>query len=523
MTRLRLLLLAALAACASDQEPLERFDAARGADAATSLDAATGPQPPADGKITTARDAAIDAPASPPDATIPDARPADGRVSPPDAMIPPKPLPTVADLWNGSARVALEGKGLGASFAMHFISPLWLNGVLNAYYITAGSSGPGSFATGLATSADGVSFKNQGRVLDIGGGWQWGYGPTELSHQVGRAQDGGWSANTGQDAAGFLSFGPYVTTLPRGANTVSWVFEIDNNVADDLPIVTIDIHDATASKVLASRVISRKDFVATFKQQTFNLSYEQSAGNSIEFRAYWHKHAWVRQHTVAVSQGKAPFFDQRIASFADVWKQGSTYYMVYEAAGLSPSLPGDIGLATSRDGRTWVKHHKRPILQHSSTGWEQTNIGTPSLWYENGTWYLFYHGYAGQDVQIGVATGTSLTNLTKYAGNPILRAQSGWDSGTLGVRSIVKQGGYYYMVYEGSTDPPYDTASWSSGLARSTDLIHWTKFSGNPVLPVTGSGFGNDGPAWVKTPDGIQHIYYRGPGNQTYRGTLVWK
>jgi len=88
-------------------------------------------------------------------------------------------------------------------------------------------------------------------------------------------------------------------------------------------------------------------------------------------------------------------------------------------------------------------------------------------------WYLFYHGFDGSKVRIGVASGTTLTNLAKYAGNPILTPDVGaWDSGTVGRRSsIVKEGGDYYFAYEGSTDYPFNTAKWSSGLARSTDLL----------------------------------------------------
>jgi hypothetical protein len=80
------------------------------------------------------------------------------------------------------------------------------------------------------------------------------------------------------------------------------------------------------------------------------------------------------------------------------------------------------------------------------------------------------------------------------------------------------------MAYEGSTDPPFDSANWSTGLARSQDLVSWEKHSGNPVLPVTNSSFGYDGPEFIETADGVLHLTFRhpDPGNFTWRATLTW-
>ena len=72
------------------------------------------------------------------------------------------------------------------------------------------------------------------------------------------------------------------------------------------------------------------------------------------------------------------------------------------------------------------------------------------------------------------------------------------------------------MAYEGSTDQPYDKARWSTGLARSKDLLVWEKY------PQTKAGFGYDGPEWLKTADGALHVYYR-VKSCTRRATLVWE
>jgi predicted GH43/DUF377 family glycosyl hydrolase len=209
---------------------------------------------------------------------------------------------------------------------------------------------------------------------------------------------------------------------------------------------------------------------------------------------------------IVLDVGKTRSWDDRITSFPGAWKDGDTWYLVYEGAAEDPSLSrGDIGLATSKDGKTFAKNPK-PILRHEISGWECANIGTPSLYKENGTWYLFYHGYDFNICQIGVASGRSLSELTKSPSNPVLSCKpepTAWDSGTTGHRStIVKEGDDYYLAYEGSTPAPFDKSKWSSGLARTKDLTgKWTKCPLNPFIPQTPGGMNNDGPELVRIGD----------------------
>ncbi|MCA9103151.1 MAG: PEP-CTERM sorting domain-containing protein [Planctomycetales bacterium] len=220
--------------------------------------------------------------------------------------------------------------------------------------------------------------------------------------------------------------------------------------------------------------------------------------------------------------GAAGAWDDRIASFSSVWKDADTYYLVYEGAGQDTAWPGDIALATSSDGVNFTKQGR--ILTHRAGTYEKANIGTPSLHKEGDTWYLYYHGFDGTDVQIGLATGSDLaTDMTRVQATPIIPTSAAdWDSGTAGKRSrLIKEGDYYYMAYEGSTDQPFDRASWSTGIARSLDLLHWEKLPQNPVIPATGGGFGYDGPEMLYVGDDL-YIYYRTGANQTARAKLVW-
>ncbi len=235
-------------------------------------------------------------------------------------------------------------------------------------------------------------------------------------------------------------------------------------------------------------------------------------------------------------------WDSRFAAFPSAVKVGENWFLTYEGAGDSP---GDIGLATSSNGIEFSKH-PTPILVHAqrqpkdptnlSLSWERNNIGTPSVYYQDGQFFVFYHGYGKSsksplgtdpdddpdDCQVGLAAGADLTKLKRIGNCPVVRtSKTGWDSGTIGKRSILKQAGYYYMVFEGSTDQPYDKAKWSSGLARSKSISGpWEKFPHNPILPATDGGFGYDGPEFVQLEKTL-YIYFRSPKGSTSRALLV--
>ncbi len=206
--------------------------------------------------------------------------------------------------------------------------------------------------------------------------------------------------------------------------------------------------------------------------------------------------------------GPSGTWDCDYASFPGIWVDNGTFYMAYEGSGSSPQ---NVGLAISSDGVHFTK--MGTIISHQTSGWEKDGIGTPSIYNENGTWYVFYHGYnaANKSVQIGVATGSTIYGLARYNGNPVITTVPGtWQAGTAGHRSIQKNGGAYYMVYEGSEAPPYNTAKWASGIAASTDLLHWVPYAQNALLPQS-QGFGNDGPTFLSV-GGANYIYYRSGG-----------
>jgi hypothetical protein len=432
----------------------------------------------------------------------------------------------LARAFSGEAVFVKDASGLGSSFGFHFLSLNTVGSTIHAHYIdNIQIDGTWRSRVGLATSTDAKTFVKQGVALDIGGSWETVYdAKTQLQHNTGEAEADGWSASTAKHTANHMLYGPYATLADTAPRIVSFSLLVDSN-ADHTKVVDIEVNDATAMTVVAKQTLYRDDFTATQTYQIFNLAFTPASGHKYEYRVFWHDTTYTKVNKVALATGKQPLWDNRLASFPGALLVGSTWYLVDEGAGLTSSWPGDVGLVTSTDPKAFVRSSAAPFMTHQSSGWEQVNIGTPSLYAEGGTIYLYYHGFDGTDVQIGVASFKPGGAPVRGPSNPILKTSaSGWDSGTVGKRSqLLKEGAYYYMAYEGCTDKPFDQAKWSSGLARSTTLLSgWQKSSHNPVLPVTSGGFGNDGPELLRVGERI-YLYVRQGANATDRYALQGK
>lgn len=107
-----------------------------------------------------------------------------------------------------------------------------------------------------------------------------------LSHQIGSAgSNNSWVSNV-TEGVGYLTYGPYTNFVPPGVTTLTFSLAIDNNSADNGQVLLLDAHDATNNVILASRTITRKDFVAPNTAQNFDLTFELSAPTSMEYRVY---------------------------------------------------------------------------------------------------------------------------------------------------------------------------------------------------------------------------------------------
>lgn len=221
---------------------------------------------------------------------------------------------------------------------------------------------------------------------------------------------------------------------------------------------------------------------------------------------------------------KGAEYDAKQASFPDVQydQDSKTWYMVYEGKADHDDI-NSVCLATSSDGVNWTK--QGPIISPGQAGeMSSVDVGTPTLYKENGVWNVYFHGLGSDGrVRIGYASGADLKHLNVKQGALIDVDGSGAESGTVGARSsVVKLGDYYYMAYEVCTaGKDFGKSQWGTSLARATSPDGpWEKIEGGPILENPRQGFGYDGPE-LSLQDGGLYLYYRLPGNGTARREIT--
>ena len=173
----------------------------------------------------------------------------------------------------------------------------------------------------------------------------------------------------------------------------------------------------------------------------------------------------IPYYTLAVDQAQVMFDDGKYK----IWFEN-----------LYNSGHGDIGYAESNDGLTWQVNASNPVLAAGQPGaWDDYTVGLGYIFKENGIYKLYYAGmqepHTGER-QIGFATSPDGIHWEKYS-NPVLLSTA--SQYFLGVHSIQKINGLYYMYYEASPENDY---TFNLNLATSSDGIQWTKYNNNPVL-----------------------------------------
>jgi hypothetical protein len=186
----------------------------------------------------------------------------------------------------------------------------------------------------------------------------------------------------------------------------------------------------------------------------------------------WHRH----RGNPVLATSLPGSWDEGIATFASVIKDDNGFKMYYSGR-RNDLTGGQIGLAVSKDGENWAKHHGNPIVHLGQPGsWDDTMIWCPMVWKEE-----FYHMiYTGRNssgiMQIGYATSTDGVRWTKNPNNPVFNDPSwahdhteGW--GVIRVRDK-------YLLW-------YNTLGMTTrqvGVAVSTDLINWRPYKDFPIF-----------------------------------------
>ena len=179
---------------------------------------------------------------------------------------------------------------------------------------------------------------------------------------------------------------------------------------------------------------------------------------------------------------------------------GNVYSSLTECNAACPSGLSCFNLTCSDAyiNNTWEKYAGNPVMTGGTSvaagspttegaiaNWDQSGVSQPAILKDGSTYAMWFMGWDASDIwRIGYATSTDGVHWTKYSGNPVLDVGSSgsWDAGSVYKPSVIKEGNTYKMWYHG-----YSNMS-RIGYATSTDGINWTKHPNNPVLDLGSSG-----------------------------------
>jgi sucrose-6-phosphate hydrolase SacC (GH32 family) len=158
-----------------------------------------------------------------------------------------------------------------------------------------------------------------------------------------------------------------------------------------------------------------------------------------------------------------------------VVKHGGTHYMYAEG-----KRGGDIVMLTSKNREDWQWHGPLDIRHVDGVTPVELPRGTPTVWIEGGTWYLFYEH---RDLGVWLAKTRDVHSRiwTNVQDDPVIvPGPSAYDREQIALNQVIRHNGEYFALYHGSGGG--EPRAWSTNIARSTDLVHWQKFAGNPLV-----------------------------------------
>lgn len=207
---------------------------------------------------------------------------------------------------------------------------------------------------------------------------------------------------------------------------------------------------------------------------------------------------WKIREKPVIDVGVEGSWDDTHALDPAAVRVGRRVFLYY--TGVSPRADRAICLAISDDGIHFRKYRKNPVVIG----------GAPEVVRRGRTFFLYFWKKkpSGSGYQIHCATSSNGLEYTEISAEPILPVgpAGSWDSHTTETPRIFSEKGLYYMMYCGSdrhNDYPAD-----AGLATSRDLVHWTKFSGNPIFSRGREGAWDEGAIWFTTVEKINGMFY---------------
>ncbi|NLG24661.1 MAG: hypothetical protein GX558_04850 [Clostridiales bacterium] len=225
-------------------------------------------------------------------------------------------------------------------------------------------------------------------------------------------------------------------------------------------------------------------------------------------------------------------FDERAVDCFVPFRHNGKFYATYvgfDGTGYQTAL------AISDDLVHW-RHEDVILKRGANRAWDSVGMAATTLLMENdlyaertlrkadGKYWMMYHAYPGEGYEAGSAQiGLCYTEDERlldwtFVGEPVFSPHDGasWEVGGLYKSWLMEHEGTYYMFYNAKNR---DDGRWleQTGMATSKDMLHWTRYDGNPILPVApgawDSVFASDPVVLYDGRIGKWVMFYYGLGN----------
>jgi hypothetical protein len=174
---------------------------------------------------------------------------------------------------------------------------------------------------------------------------------------------------------------------------------------------------------------------------------------------------------------KNPIYREHWVEDMSVVHQGDTYYMFAESEN-----DNHAEMLTSKNGVDWKWIGPLDVRQTDGKKMARRPCGTPTVWVEGSTWYLMYE-WMDKGVWLAITNDPSSLVWRDVQEEPILSpGPDPYDKELIAVNQVIRYKGVYYSIYHGSGTSDAVPRTWTTNIARSTDRVHWQKYSGNPIV-----------------------------------------
>jgi hypothetical protein len=175
---------------------------------------------------------------------------------------------------------------------------------------------------------------------------------------------------------------------------------------------------------------------------------------------------------------KNPIYRDHWVEDMCVVHRGNEYFMFAEGA-----HDNHAELLTSLNGEQWNWEGELDVRLADGKRPARKPCGTPSVWVENDEWYLLYE-WLDKGVWLARSKGPVPRTWTNVRDEPVLTpGPAAYDKDMIAGDQVIKYRGAYFAFYHGSGSGAAVPRTWNTDVARSTDLVHWSKYPRNPVVP----------------------------------------